>query len=308
MGKIKFLSFLILVISAVIFLNDVRQQNRLLDTEGPVIEIDGELLEVSIYDPEETYLTGVTATDKRDGDVTDSLVVESISEFTEENTRIVNYAAFDSSNHVSKSFRRIRYTDYTPIHMELTQPLRFAITTSDEDFLAGMVATDCLDGDISEKIMLSSDSSVTVSRAGEYPVTIQVTNSAGDTFSLPVTITIYEQAAENAAPKLSLTDYLVYVSEGERLSAYDYLESVTVKNISYEPVSGQGTYLVDTTDMDSEELADFRKRDPAISYDYIEIEDNVDYSRPGAYEIKYMMRDEDGNLGSVYLIVIVEEA
>lgn len=307
MKRMKLLSFLILLISIGVFVKNAFREYQETDIEGPVIHIDGEVLEVSINDSEDSFLKGVTAEDKRDGDVTDSIVVESVSEFTEENTRIVNYAAFDSSNHVTKSFRRIKYTDYTPIRLSLDAPLRFAMTSNNINVLEGFTALDCLDGDISEKITMSSDSSIMLDMASEYPVTVQVTNSVGDTEYLPVTVTVYDQAVENSAPKFTLTECLIYTSPGVPIDPYEYVESVTVRGTSYELTSGGGTYGVDTDDMDAEERKAFQEQDPAISHDYIEVINDVDYTTPGVYEVKYTMRDEEDNTGSIYLIVVVEE-
>lgn len=307
MKRIKVLSLLVLMMSAAVFVYNAFTRYQETDIEGPVIKIDGDVLEVSIYDSEDSYLKGVTATDGRDGDVTSSVVVESISEFVDDNMRIVNYAAFDSSNHVSKAFRRISYTDYTPIHLSLSEPLRFAMTSNNINVLDNFTAVDCLDGDISEKITMSSDSSIMLDMASEYPITVQVTNSVGDTAYLPVTVTIYDQAVESSAPRFTLSDYLVYIPVGTQIDPYAYVEAVTCRGTSYELTTGRGTYGVDTSKMDNDERTAFQKQDPAISQDYIEVINDVDPATPGVYEIKYTMRDEENNAGSVYLIVVVEE-
>lgn len=53
---------------------------------------------------EEELLEGVSAADDVDGDVTDSLLVEKISETADGNV-IVTYVALDSSNNVTKKSR-----------------------------------------------------------------------------------------------------------------------------------------------------------------------------------------------------------
>ena len=60
-----------------------------LDTQGPVITIEDGLLEVSVEAPEEVLLTGIHATDDRDGDVTASILVESIYGITEDHVTTV---------------------------------------------------------------------------------------------------------------------------------------------------------------------------------------------------------------------------
>ncbi|MCD7946043.1 MAG: DUF5011 domain-containing protein [Clostridiales bacterium] len=80
---------------------------------GPVISVPDETLTVSIEDGEDTLLQGVTAQDGRDGDVTSSVLVESISNFYGDEKRLVTFAAFDSDGNVTKATRAIQYSDYT---------------------------------------------------------------------------------------------------------------------------------------------------------------------------------------------------
>ncbi len=301
-------SLLALAVSAALFVTMASRKYSGIDTSVPVIEMDADEIKVSIYDDEDDLLEGVTAKDAGDGDVTDSLVVESISEFVDGTTRIVNYAAFDKDNHVSKAFRRMTYTDYRPIKLAMETPLRFPMTTTGNiDPLAEISATDCLDGDISGKITFTTDSVIEPDIAGDYPVTLSVSNSAGDVLEVPVTVTIYDQSVENSSPQFELSDYLIYVDQGDDIDPLDYIETVLIRGTEYEVTDGSGTYGVDTTDMDNDERTAFMKKDPAISTDYLEIDNPVDTSEPGAFEITYTVEDEEHNTGTIRLIVIVEE-
>ena len=98
------------------------------DTVGPVITVEEGILECRVSDPQEMLLTGVTAWDDRDGDVTASLLVESIYGISEENLTTVTYAAFDRAGNVSKLQRQIRYTDYVGIMMSSITTIINAIT------------------------------------------------------------------------------------------------------------------------------------------------------------------------------------
>ena len=75
---------------------------------SPEIHFDQEELEVSTGTGDAELLKGVTATDKEDGDVTDSLMVEGISHFVEKDIVNVTYVAYDSQNHVSRAMRRVQ--------------------------------------------------------------------------------------------------------------------------------------------------------------------------------------------------------
>ncbi|MBQ9150380.1 hypothetical protein IJX73_05560, partial [bacterium] len=61
------------------------------------------------YPTEEDLLKGVSANDSRSGDVSDTLVIESLSDFTEEGKRIITYAAVDESMNVGRCERTIVY-------------------------------------------------------------------------------------------------------------------------------------------------------------------------------------------------------
>lgn len=74
------------------------------DRESPVISIP-EVRSYSMGVSDEELLQGVTAEDGQDGDVTDSLRIESVYKETEEEMLTVIYVAKDSSNNVAKCQR-----------------------------------------------------------------------------------------------------------------------------------------------------------------------------------------------------------
>ena len=73
------------------------------DKEGPDIIFEEMSKEQYAIDVSETeLLQGVTAIDRRDGDVTDSLIVEAIKIRSEESNIKVTYVAMDNSKNVTK--------------------------------------------------------------------------------------------------------------------------------------------------------------------------------------------------------------
>ena len=80
------------------------------DRKGPEIELpaDGDVTYAEGSDTA-PVLEGVTATDEKDGDVTDSLVIENIFPNDDHTSASVVYAAKDSHNNVSKATRRVNY-------------------------------------------------------------------------------------------------------------------------------------------------------------------------------------------------------
>ena len=278
------------------------------DKKGPVIKMDNDVIEVSVKDDRSVLLQGIYAIDEKDGDVTDSIGIESITEFidVENATRQVNYVAFDEDSHVSKASRRLVYTDYKPIHYSLTAPLRFPEQSSNVNIMGIIHAEDCLDGDISNQIGFSEDSRIQVDIASEYKVTLCVTNSAGDTEELPVTVRIFDKSAESSLPQITLTDYLIYIKNGEQIDPYRYIESVTFNGVEYLTTEGEGTFAIDTTEMTKEEKAQYKEAEPEVSLSRFKVIDSVDYNQPGVYEIQYSIDTLDGERGTVYMIVVVE--
>ena len=303
----KILCTLVLLAALALFARYEYRAFQANDTVGPNIEMDATQIEVSVNDLKATLLLGMTATDAEDGDVTDSLVVENISEFIEENTRTVSYAAFDKNNNVTKTSRRMVYTDYVPAVFSLTKAMSFSVGTSQQTILNAVRVRDCIDGDISDNINFSSSSVINVDTAGDYKVTMVVTNSAGDTFSIPLTVTIYDSSVYNAAPKIKLKSYLVYTKVGEPIDPVDYIDSMTYRNTKYPATEDRGTFRVDTSDMTKSELKAFKAEDPAVNIELFEILDMTNYNYPGVYEIQYTLDDVDGNRGRVLLTVVVEE-
>lgn len=182
----------------------VRQQTG-KDGKGPEITMDNSEISASIHAEESELLAGVTAYDKKDGDVTSSLAVEHISNFVEKGRRKISIVAFDSDNHVTHAERELVYNDYTSPVFSLDRPLRFSLNA--DDLTEGLSAEDCLDGTITDRIRISYEDEIS-STPGLYHVTYSVANRAGDVTSLPVTVELYDPQA--------------------------YLESVSVDQMLYE--------------------------------------------------------------------------
>lgn len=155
---------------------------------APVITIDENSNSFSVKADEDELFKGVSATDKEDGNVSDDMIIESISQLFDGNKRTVTYVAFDSSNHVVKLDRDITYTDY--VSPQFTSPKEISVPTGrSTEILAKLTATDCIDGDISDQIKLEVNN-VTPGLPGQYPVKISVTNSCGDVSTRDIVVTV----------------------------------------------------------------------------------------------------------------------
>ncbi|WP_455542992.1 immunoglobulin-like domain-containing protein [Intestinibacter sp.] len=94
--------FLILVIVTVVTSN-------IKDTEGPVIKYDKKAITYKKGDDEKILIDGVTATDVKDKDVTDTIIIDSIIPSNDGKKAIVVYAAKDKSNNITKVQRVVSY-------------------------------------------------------------------------------------------------------------------------------------------------------------------------------------------------------
>lgn len=90
------LDVILMALSVVLYLDE--------DRTAPVIHMEETQIEYRDGMTDAELLSGVTATDETDGDVTGSLVVEKVSEIGD-GTVIVTFGAKDQSNNVVKASR-----------------------------------------------------------------------------------------------------------------------------------------------------------------------------------------------------------
>lgn len=86
------------------------------DKTAPVISFPDEILLYHEGEDQEVLLEGVTATDNVDGDVSDTLVVESVLPMKDGATAAVLYYAKDRSNNVAKGSRMVDYREGDGVH------------------------------------------------------------------------------------------------------------------------------------------------------------------------------------------------
>ena len=278
-----------------------------IDLLSPIIDMNSSEITVSINDPITQVMDGVTATDSKDGDVTNKIVIKGVSNFTEKDKRDVDFIAFDNDGNYSEAQRTLIYSDYESPKFEIKGALKFPIGTTDKDILSKVSVWDCLDGDISNKITFSSQSVVNSSVPAKYKVDLCIENSAGDSVILPVTIEIYNSMVSSIAPTINLNKYLVYTDMGIKINPLDYIENIEYRGQTYGLTEGEGTFGIDTSDWDSYAKKEFAQRDPEVNVDKIEISNYINYQIPGVYEIVYDLEDMEENVGSVTLTVVVQD-
>lgn len=290
----------------------VESSKLIQDTEAPKINFSSDEIETVISGDESELLKGVTAQDDLDGDVTDSLMVENVTKKTDGdyNEFLITYVAFDEANNCGRASRTLRYTDYHAPHFEISQALRFPVTQS-VDLLNYISATDVLDGDVSAYIKISGLENFQgdTTEAGLYECTASVTNSVGDTATIPISVEFYVNSYETqlTSPQIILKQYITYLEQGADFYAGDYLDYVTDngnKSIDYGPMVEKEEW--GETKLVTEAEAD-GKPGNWININTIECSTSLDTSVPGTYKAIYTYTSEQENYtGTAQQIIVVE--
>lgn len=284
--KIRNFLLTVLVVVAAVFLIYIWQERFSVRNRKPTIICPTDSMHVSVESLSDNsiLLRDVTAMDVEDGDITSGIVVESVSQFVEPGHCIVTYAAFDSSNNVSKLTRHLFLTDYIPPRFTVKGPLEFSFS-SNFDPLRSVGAYDCVDGDISDRVkmtLVNPDDDIT--SMGAHAVEFRVTNSLGDVSVLEAEVDIYDRTYTETRmiPTVRLNDYLVYVDRYGHIDPESLIAGITLNGAAYT------------------------LREYAAGG--IEIDDSqVDYSTPGVYRVLYTCDNKGEYYGYCVLMVIVTE-
>lgn len=283
MKRIEVLLLLVLAVAVGLFGCYHFWVHERIDKAGPVFSLEEELLEVSVTDPNEVLLQGITAADDKDGDVTTSILVESVYGINDNHETTVTYAAFDRAGNVSKIQRQVRFVDYQPPRFEAYKTLCFP---SDKrfDLMDYVGATDELDGDIRRRVHATLVSNTeSISAEGNHEVKLQVTNSLGDTVEVTIPVLVYSSDWYSAS--VELKESLIYLDKGARFDPRDYLETFILRGT---PIDVSVAIPDDIT---------------------VEIDNEVRTDVPGVYTVTYILSkslNTENHSGIAKLIVIVE--
>lgn len=269
MRFVKRLLIAVLCVVSVVFVGTRVTQAHSGRNIPPEISCDQALLEVSVLQDEQVLLSGITAYDQQDGDLTDQILVAGTSKLIGEDTAKVTYLVFDSDDNMASLERTIRYLDYHRPEITVNQPMNFSRDGS-VAILECLSASDVIDGDISQRIRISTlratqDSSI-------YIVVAQVTNSMGDTSRVELPVVLME--SDSSRPVIELRSYLVHVEQDSDFQPSRYVKGVSVG-----------------------------RRE--LSVRDVEWESEVDTTQPGTYWVKYTC-DNAGSVGITMLTVVVE--
>lgn len=195
--KSRIFAVVFLAFSIIAFVGYKIRDSYFVDHIGPKITMKESTIHINCADGDEAILQGITAKDNKDGDVTNRLIIESKSNFIEKGRLNVTIAAFDKDNNVTKTTREVIYDDYQSPTIRVNEDLNFLVVNDAKkltgaDILKKITANDMLDGDITQRIRLSVESSIIVTKTGSYPARLTVTNKYGDVVTRDITVHIYD--------------------------------------------------------------------------------------------------------------------
>ena len=247
------------------------QYNKGLNDDYPEFTNTQEILEISTQDGPEGLLQGLTAQDATDGDLTDQILVASVSHFLEPGTVNVRYVVFDSHHNSASVTRRVHYTDYKSPVFVLDKAPVYTVGKS-FDLLSHIQVLDSIDGDISDRIRVVSNM-VNNYAAGVYPVILEVSNSCGDAVQITLWVTY---SANAGTAQIQLRQYIVYLEQGDSFDPYQWIV-----------------------------YAEDREGRP-LDREKIQIQGNLDVETPGTYQLMYNYSDSRCS-GQTAITVVVTE-
>ena len=241
----------------------------------PEIIAPSSVLEVSVEDKEDVLLKGIKATDDEDGNISDKVFIESFSAFDDNKQRTVTYAVFDSDDHLVRTTRQIKYSDYTAPVFDIDEALcYYYYLSSNEEYKNFVSAESCVDGDLSSKITVEKN----YYKDNVHYVDYSVTDSCGTKESLTLKA---DELNKNPNVEITLKKYLKRVKKGTTITEIaprSNMEEIKVMD------------MVDDT----------LKAEVEVTHNY-----NPDV--PGTYEFIYRLSKSNGDYGYTKLVVIVEE-
>ena len=179
------------------------------DRKGPEITIPQETVTYVAGTDTSALLNGVSATDSRDGDVTDTVTIESVIPNSSGTEASVTYVAKDSKNNVTKETRKVQYT---------TDPNAAAQAADAEGDAQN---TDAADGD-DQAVDPAADQSADASAAENQGAETQTDVDDGQAQNEAA---IAALPAES--PRFYLTQYSVEVERGAELDRLSYVQEIT---------------------------------------------------------------------------------
>ncbi|MBC1553924.1 DUF5011 domain-containing protein [Listeria booriae] len=231
--------------------------------DSPVITAsDKTLKKGGSFDP----MTGVSASDTEDGDVTGNITVTANDvNVNQEGTYHVTYSVTDSDDNTTTKTITVTVTSNdAPVITAVDKTVKKGASF---DPMAGVTASDTEDGNVTDKVTVTAND-VDTSAVGTYHVTYSVTDSDGNTTTKTITVTV----TSNDAPVITASDKTL-----KKGASFDPMVGVSASDVEDGNVTGNVTVTAN----------------------------DVDTSAVGTYHVTYSVTDSDGNTTTKTITVTV---
>ena len=249
-----------------------------LDEENPVISGTRDVTFIIGVSETPDFEEGVTVFDNFDGNITSKLEVDDADvDLTMPGEYSVDYSVTDLAGNEATASITVTVVDNAAPMIEGIMGMEFVMGAAAPNYLAGVTATDNVDGDLTASIVVDS-SAVDLEEPGLYEVTYQVTDAAGNmspVYTAYLQVKRFADDADAVPPVISgqaNVEFTIGVSD-----APDYLAGVTAED-----------------NLDGDVTADIVVDDSA-----------VDLTTPGTYIVTYSVEDSIENEGTAQITVTV---
>lgn len=250
-----------------------------VDEENPVISGARDVEFVIGQSATPDFEAGVSAFDNLDGNISSKVEVDSSAvDLTTPGTYTVTYTVTDLSGNTATTSITVTVVDRTAPVISGVAGMTYVFGDPAPNYLAGVTATDNVDGDVTADIVVDS-SAVDLTTPGLYAVTYQVEDASGNESPVAqafIQVKEFGDDADLVPPTISGQTNFTYTIGVS--TAPDYLAGVTA---------------ADTVDGDV--TASLAVDDSA-----------VDLTTPGVYIVTYTAQDSFNNEGTAQITVTVE--
>ncbi|WP_133621237.1 immunoglobulin-like domain-containing protein, partial [Paenilisteria rocourtiae] len=233
--------------------------NVLVTAEHPVLHANDLAIIAGTKAEDTAWFHNVTAEDKADGNIYDEINIDySAVDFQREGSYPATYSVTNSNHKTTTQTVTVQVTAENPVIEASDISVLAGATSEDYPWFQNIVATDKVDGDISQLVSVDY-SSVDFNKEGNYPVTYTVTNSNNKETSVTINVQV---TAENPV----ITAVNKSILAGTKAEDIDWFTDVSA---------------TDTVDGDL-------SADVAVDYA------NVAFNKEGVYPIYYTVTNSNG--------------
>lgn len=219
-------NIIVLVIISLISIVMISVTYMMKDRQHPTLTVPKDPINVACL-TKASLLKGVSASDNRDGYITEKVFVENSREEFIKQSGVITYVVIDSSNNVTKVDRKAFFDASNDIVVEVLQPLDIEVN-SVHNIECGKFfkATDGCGNDITTDLII--DGVVDISVASDYTVNLAL--KSHPEFSKEVKFHVFSKEPVLLPLNIELKEKVVTVKMHEPFNPKNYLSKVMYDN------------------------------------------------------------------------------